>query len=78
MFFLSFFLQMTFEVSSSVTLLFDFWDVHGPAGKSETVRYPHFIGAVHNTVKSYLVVLKICNHMIHMTVLSQRTPLFVE
>lgn len=23
---------MTFEVSSSVTLLFDFWDVHGPAG----------------------------------------------
>lgn len=23
---------MTFEASSSVTLLFDFWDVHGPAG----------------------------------------------
>ncbi|XP_044030870.1 probable low affinity copper uptake protein 2 isoform X2 [Siniperca chuatsi] len=23
---------MTFGVSSSVTLLFDFWDVHGPAG----------------------------------------------
>ncbi|KAM4720581.1 protein SLC31A2 [Anableps anableps] len=25
-------MQMTFEASSSVTLLFDFWDVHGPAG----------------------------------------------
>ncbi|XP_069017629.1 protein SLC31A2 [Embiotoca jacksoni] len=25
-------MSMTFEVSSSVTLLFDFWDVHGPAG----------------------------------------------
>lgn len=25
-------MPMTFEVSSSVTLLFDFWDVHGPAG----------------------------------------------
>uniref|UniRef100_A0A8C3A2G0 Copper transport protein n=1 Tax=Cyclopterus lumpus TaxID=8103 RepID=A0A8C3A2G0_CYCLU len=25
-------LQMTFGVSSSVTLLFDFWRVHGPAG----------------------------------------------
>ncbi|XP_023255711.1 probable low affinity copper uptake protein 2 [Seriola lalandi dorsalis] len=25
-------MQMTFGVSSSVTLLFDFWDVHGPAG----------------------------------------------
>lgn len=24
---------MTFGVSSSVTLLFDFWDVHGPTGK---------------------------------------------
>lgn len=26
---------MTFELSSSVTLLFDFWDVHGPTGKHE-------------------------------------------
>uniref|UniRef100_A0A3Q1GSK0 Copper transport protein n=1 Tax=Acanthochromis polyacanthus TaxID=80966 RepID=A0A3Q1GSK0_9TELE len=26
------FLQMTFQVSNNVTLLFDFWDVHGPAG----------------------------------------------
>ncbi|XP_030004315.1 protein SLC31A2 [Sphaeramia orbicularis] len=25
-------MSMTFEASSSVTLLFDFWDVHGPAG----------------------------------------------
>ncbi|XP_029300308.1 protein SLC31A2 [Cottoperca gobio] len=25
-------MSMTFGVSSSVTLLFDFWDVHGPAG----------------------------------------------
>ncbi|XP_015258396.1 probable low affinity copper uptake protein 2 [Cyprinodon tularosa] len=25
-------MQMTFYASSSVTLLFDFWDVHGPAG----------------------------------------------
>ncbi|KAG7240812.1 hypothetical protein INR49_023386 [Caranx melampygus] len=25
-------MQMTFGVSSSVTLLFDFWDVHGPTG----------------------------------------------
>lgn len=25
-------MSMTFELSSSVTLLFDFWDVHGPAG----------------------------------------------
>lgn len=25
-------MSMTFEGSSSVTLLFDFWDVHGPAG----------------------------------------------
>ncbi|KAI1882492.1 hypothetical protein AGOR_G00251320 [Albula goreensis] len=25
-------MQMHFEGSSSVTLLFDFWDVHGPAG----------------------------------------------
>ncbi|XP_056146336.1 probable low affinity copper uptake protein 2 isoform X2 [Lampris incognitus] len=25
-------MSMTFEASSTVTLLFDFWDVHGPAG----------------------------------------------
>ncbi|XP_054896690.1 probable low affinity copper uptake protein 2 [Poeciliopsis prolifica] len=25
-------MQMTFEASSSVTLLFDFWSVHGPTG----------------------------------------------
>ncbi|KAL0965385.1 hypothetical protein UPYG_G00280600 [Umbra pygmaea] len=25
-------MHMTFEAGSSVTLLFDFWDVHGPAG----------------------------------------------
>uniref|UniRef100_A0A8C7HVW9 Copper transport protein n=1 Tax=Oncorhynchus kisutch TaxID=8019 RepID=A0A8C7HVW9_ONCKI len=25
-------IQMTFEAGSRVTLLFDFWDVHGPAG----------------------------------------------
>lgn len=29
-----FLLQMTFEASSSVTLLFDFWDVHTPAGEN--------------------------------------------
>lgn len=36
---------MTFEVSSSVTLLFDIWDVNGPAGtvKSDGVKQrPHF------------------------------------
>ncbi|KAM3600101.1 uncharacterized protein V6R79_017552 [Siganus canaliculatus] len=25
-------MRMTFEASNNVTLLFDFWDVHGPAG----------------------------------------------
>lgn len=29
---------MTFEVSSSVTLLFDFWNVRGPGGKSNSVH----------------------------------------
>ncbi|XP_068430212.1 protein SLC31A2 isoform X2 [Clinocottus analis] len=28
---------MTFEVSTSVTLLFDFWNVHGPAGMALSV-----------------------------------------
>lgn len=32
-------LQMTFGVSSSVTLLFDFWDVHGPAGEPRIIRF---------------------------------------
>lgn len=27
---------MTFYVSSRVTLLFDFWDVHGPVGECDT------------------------------------------
>lgn len=36
---LVFLLQMTFEVSSSVTLLFDFWDVHSPAGKHHVASF---------------------------------------
>lgn len=33
---LLFLFQMTFYESSSVTLLFDFWDVHGPVGECDT------------------------------------------
>ncbi|XP_047425532.1 probable low affinity copper uptake protein 2 isoform X2 [Mugil cephalus] len=30
-------MSMTFGVSNSITLLFDFWDVHGPAGMALSV-----------------------------------------
>lgn len=35
---LMFLSQMTFQASSSVMLLFDFWDVHTPAGKQHAVQ----------------------------------------
>lgn len=36
---LLFLFQMTFYVSNRVTLLFDFWDVHGPVGECDTACF---------------------------------------
>lgn len=40
---LLFFFQMVFNVSSRVTLLFEFWDVHGPVGKCVKSQRVHLI-----------------------------------
>lgn len=42
---------MTFYVSSRVTLLFDFWDVHGPVGECDKAGV--------NALQANMIVIKV-------------------
>lgn len=50
-------MQMTFGVSSSVTLLFDFWDVHGPAGMVLSVFLVLLLTVFYDVLKVWRVWL---------------------
>lgn len=50
-------MQMTFGVSSSVTLLFDFWDVHGPAGMVLSVFVVLLLTVFYDVLKVWRVWL---------------------
>nr|XP_046230714.1 probable low affinity copper uptake protein 2 isoform X2 [Scatophagus argus] len=50
-------MPMTFEVSSSVTLLFDFWDVHGPAGMVLSVFVVLLLTVLYEVLKVWRVWL---------------------
>lgn len=50
-------MPMTFEVSSSVTLLFDFWDVHGPAGMVMSVIVVFLLTVFYELLKVWRVWL---------------------
>lgn len=50
-------MQMTFGVSSSVTLLFDFWDVHGPAGMVLSVLVVLLLTVFYEVLKVWRVWL---------------------
>lgn len=50
-------MSMTFEVSSSVTLLFDFWDVHGPAGMVMSVLVVFLLTVFYEVLKVWRVWL---------------------
>ncbi|XP_074472867.1 protein SLC31A2 isoform X1 [Sebastes fasciatus] len=49
--------EMTFGVSSSVTLLFDFWDVHGPAGMVLSVLVVFLLTVFYEVLKVWRVRL---------------------
>ncbi|XP_070706255.1 protein SLC31A2 [Pempheris klunzingeri] len=50
-------MPMTFGVSSSVTLLFDFWDVHGPAGMVLSVLVVFLLTVFYEVLKMWRVWL---------------------
>lgn len=50
-------MSMTFGVSSSVTLLFDFWDVHGPAGMVLSVLVVFLLTVFYEVLKVWRVWL---------------------
>ncbi|XP_059213521.1 probable low affinity copper uptake protein 2 [Centropristis striata] len=50
-------MSMTFGVSSSVTLLFDFWDVHGPAGMVLSVLVVLLLTVFYEVLKVWRVWL---------------------
>lgn len=50
-------MPMTFEVSSSVTLLFDFWDVHSPAGMALSVLVVLLLTVFYEVLKVWRVRL---------------------
>ncbi|XP_008289992.1 protein SLC31A2 [Stegastes partitus] len=50
-------MSMTFGVSSSVTLLFDFWDVHGPAGMVLSVIVVFLLTVFYEVLKVWRVWL---------------------
>ncbi|XP_028273677.1 protein SLC31A2 [Parambassis ranga] len=50
-------MSMTFEVSDSVTLLFDFWNVHGPAGMVLSVFVVFLLTVFYEVLKVWRVWL---------------------
>lgn len=50
-------MSMTFGVSSNVTLLFDFWDVHGPAGMVLSVIVVFLLTVFYEVLKVWRVWL---------------------
>lgn len=50
-------MSMTFGLSSSVTLLFDFWDVHGPAGMALSVFVVLLLTVFYEVLKVWRVWL---------------------
>ncbi|XP_076614140.1 protein SLC31A2 [Chaetodon auriga] len=50
-------MSMTFGVSSNVTLLFDFWDVHGPAGMVLSVFVVLLLTVLYEVLKVWRVWL---------------------
>ncbi|XP_071397770.1 protein SLC31A2 isoform X1 [Centroberyx affinis] len=50
-------MSMTFEVSSRVKLLFDFWDVHGPAGMVLSVLVVFLLTVLYELLKVWRVWL---------------------
>ncbi|XP_029371333.1 protein SLC31A2 [Echeneis naucrates] len=50
-------MRMTFGVSSSVTLLFDFWNVHGPAGMVVSVFVVFLLTVFYELLKVWRVWL---------------------
>lgn len=50
-------MRMTFGVSSNVTLLFDFWDVHGPAGMVLSVLVVLLLTVFYEVLKVWRVWL---------------------
>ncbi|KAM9338049.1 protein SLC31A2 [Symphorus nematophorus] len=56
-------MSMTFEVSSSVTLLFDFWDVHGPAGMVLSVFVVLLLTVLYEVLKVWRVWLGKCSKL---------------
>ncbi|XP_042365829.1 probable low affinity copper uptake protein 2 [Plectropomus leopardus] len=50
-------MSMTFGVSTSVTLLFDFWDVHGPAGMVLSVFVVFLLTVFYEVLKVWRVWL---------------------
>ncbi|XP_051267629.1 probable low affinity copper uptake protein 2 [Dicentrarchus labrax] len=55
-------MSMTFGISSSVTLLFDFWDVHGPAGMVLSVFVVLLLTVFYELLKVWRVWLgRSCN-----------------
>ncbi|KAG7258390.1 hypothetical protein CRUP_038621 [Coryphaenoides rupestris] len=50
-------MQMTFEASSSVTLLFDFWAVHGPLGMALSVLVVCLVTVFYEFLKMWRVWL---------------------
>ncbi|XP_014826889.1 PREDICTED: probable low affinity copper uptake protein 2 [Poecilia mexicana] len=58
-------MQMTFEASSSVTLLFDFWNVHGPAGMVLSVFIVLLLTVVFEILKVWRVWLSSGSRLAH-------------
>ncbi|XP_068190126.1 protein SLC31A2 [Antennarius striatus] len=56
-------MSMTFGVSSSVTLLFDFWEVHGPAGMVLSVAVVLLLSVFYELLKVWRVHLGRRSHM---------------
>ncbi|XP_030625501.1 protein SLC31A2 [Chanos chanos] len=50
-------MSMHFEDSSSVTLLFDFWDVHGPAGMALSVFVVLLLTVLYELLKVWKITL---------------------
>ncbi|KAM7369291.1 hypothetical protein PAMP_013570 [Pampus punctatissimus] len=65
---------MTFRVSSSVMLLFDFWDVHGPAGMVLSVLVVLLLTVFYEALKVWRVWLSSCSKLAKPQTLSVYPP----
>ncbi|XP_020491702.1 probable low affinity copper uptake protein 2 [Labrus bergylta] len=67
-------MSMTFELSDSVTLLFDFWDVQGPGGMVLSVVVVFLLTVFYELLKVWRVCLGVKSKMAQRQALYGHTP----